>query len=178
MDGRENAERVILSAITAGLLEEWTPITANQTEPALLQSTSGPSIRRTPPPRPPPPRQTPPSSLPGSITFPVVITIQWPDINCSGWVMSCRHAEVEGGRCQRKVGYRCRSGRHVEAKPPVHHAASVLFVHPRGFICLVPAHLAGGGGENYWCWCGAASSLPRKHMADQRARWAAILTWH
>lgn len=34
MDGRENASRVILSAITAGLLEEWTPITANQTEPS------------------------------------------------------------------------------------------------------------------------------------------------
>lgn len=33
IDGRGNVERVILSAITAGLLEEWTPITANQTEP-------------------------------------------------------------------------------------------------------------------------------------------------
>lgn len=33
VDGRENAGTVILSTITAGLLEEWTPITANQTEP-------------------------------------------------------------------------------------------------------------------------------------------------
>ena len=31
MDGRKNADRVIVSAIAAGLLEEWTPIAANQT---------------------------------------------------------------------------------------------------------------------------------------------------
>lgn len=47
MDGSENVDRVMLPAITAGLLDEWTPITANQSRAKLLllHSTSCPSVQ-------------------------------------------------------------------------------------------------------------------------------------
>lgn len=69
MDGRENADRVILSAITAGLLEEWTPITANQTEP-------NPASVHQPPLHPAATTPDTPFSLPGSVVFPLVIAVR------------------------------------------------------------------------------------------------------
>lgn len=96
-DGRENAERVILSAITAGLLEEWTPITANQTEPNTASVHQPPlhPAAATPPPQPP----TPLFSLPGSVAFPLVIAVRWPAM-CYKWDKLQRLGDVRVGGCE------------------------------------------------------------------------------
>lgn len=88
MDGRENAERVIPSAITAGLLEEWTPITANQTEPNTAPV-------HQPPLHPAAATPDTPFFLPGSVAFPLVIAVRWPAM-CYKWDKLQRPGDVCG----------------------------------------------------------------------------------
>lgn len=210
MDGRENAERVILSAITAGLLEEWTPITANQTEPNTA------SVHQ-PPLHPAAATPDTPFSLPGSVAFPLVIAVRWPAM-CYKWDKLQRLGDVRVGGCEwvamaaNSQGIKEREARlwvweengynfwHVRAclcfclytyvhfglacenrhltenmtaeetpgaltlpiekkesnaKPRASRLACTssahqlcLFIHKVSFIPVVPAHLAGGGGEN------------------------------
>lgn len=92
MDGRENAERVILSAITAGLLEEWTPITANKTEPNTA------SVHQ-PPLHPAATTPDTPFSLSGSVAFPLVIAVRWPAM-CYKWDKLQRLGDVHVGGCK------------------------------------------------------------------------------
>lgn len=104
VDGRENADRVILSAITAGLLEEWTAITANQTEPNTA------SIHQ-PPLHPAATTPDTPFSLSGSVAFPLVIAVRWPamcykwdklqrlgDARVGGWKWVAMVASIQGTR--------------------------------------------------------------------------------
>lgn len=91
-DGRENAERVILSAITAGLLEEWTPITANQSEPNTAPV-------HQPPLHPAAATPDTPFSLPGSVAFPLVIAVRWPAM-CYKWDKLQRLGDVRVGGCE------------------------------------------------------------------------------
>ena len=92
MDGRVNVERVILSTITAGLLEERTPITANQTEPNTAPVHQPPFH---------PAAATPdtPFSPPGSVAFPLVIAVRRPAV-CYKWDKLQRLGDASVGGCK------------------------------------------------------------------------------
>ena len=91
-DGRENADRVILSAITAGLLEEWTPITANQTEPNTAPV-------HQPPFHPAATTPNTPLSRPGSTALPLVIAVRRP-VMCHKWDKRQRLGDAHVGGCE------------------------------------------------------------------------------